>query len=100
MNWLKVGSKPKFKTLCATNASPCPSMEKVCKTFIRRFDSDPRLQHNRQLPHPFQLTTHWQRLLARIARCGVLPLLAYSFWINLGSLLARGEARCVQESRL
>ena len=32
-----------------------PTTEKVCKTFIRRFDSDPRLQSNQHYPaliHP------------------------------------------------
>jgi len=31
--------------------------KKVCKTFIRRFDSDPRLQQNQQFPPLIQTPT-------------------------------------------
>lgn len=43
--WIGFGSILSFPGLVAANKSTSCGLIKVCKTFIRRFDSDPRLQH-------------------------------------------------------
>jgi hypothetical protein len=45
--WIGFGSNLGSPELFAANKSTSCGWIKVCKTFIRRFDSDPRLQHFR-----------------------------------------------------
>ena len=42
--WIGIGSNLDFSKLFAANKTTSCGLIKVCKTFIRRFDSDPRLQ--------------------------------------------------------
>jgi len=43
--WIGFGSNLGFLELFAANKSTSCDLAEVCKTFIRRFDSDPRLQY-------------------------------------------------------
>jgi hypothetical protein len=46
--WIRFGSNFGFRKLSVANKSTLSGRIKVCKTFIRRFDSDPRLQARQQ----------------------------------------------------
>ena len=50
LRWIGFGSNLGFPELFAANKSTSRGWIKVCKTFIRRFDSDPRLQTFRLCP--------------------------------------------------
>src|SRR5258708_3655200 len=52
------------------------SRRKVCKTFIRRFDPDPRLQQNTMIPTPAsRFRTSPQLLLCKSSRYAVTPVI-------------------------
>lgn len=79
--WIELGSFPGRYSIDDRKQTDCGLFSKVCKTFIRRFDSDPRLQY----PHRFLSLPVIYTLLILASACAFLWRIAGECWIRFGS---------------